>query len=68
MSGTISQVDCTAFPQLILKLEDGGLAMRLHASDLNVVAIKPSTATMPSSKTSCGALQGRRARFSYQLD
>jgi tetratricopeptide (TPR) repeat protein len=68
MSGTISQVDCAAFPQLILKLEAGGLAMRLHASDLNVVAIKPSTATMPSSKTSCGALQGRRARFSYQLD
>jgi hypothetical protein len=68
MSGTISQVDCTAFPQLILKLEAGGLAMRLHASDFKAVAIKPSTVAVPSSKTSCGALQGRRARLSYQLD
>jgi tetratricopeptide (TPR) repeat protein len=68
MIGTISQVDCMAFPQLILKLDAGGIAMRLHASDFKTVAIKPSTATVSLSNASCGALQGRRARVSYQLD
>ena len=68
MVGTVSQVDCTAFPRLILKLEAGAIAMRLHASDFKMVTIKPSSATAPSSKASCGALQGRRTRVSYQLD
>jgi len=68
MVGTVSHVDCAEFPQLILKLEAGGIAMRLHAGDFKTVAIKPSTANVPSSKASCGGLQGRRARVSYQLD
>jgi tetratricopeptide (TPR) repeat protein len=68
MVGTISQVECTAFPQLLLKLEAGTIAMRLHAADFKMVAFKPSAATVPSSKVACGSLQGRRARVSYQLD
>lgn len=68
MVGTVSQVNCTVFPQLIFKLEAGAIAMRLHASDFKMVTIKPSSANVPPSKASCGALQGRRARVSYQLD
>jgi hypothetical protein len=66
MTGTISDVNCTAAPELKITLKAQTIVMKLHADDMSHLSVKP--ATISSGKSgSCASLRGRNARISYML-
>jgi len=70
MIGAITDVNCTASPQVTITLKAQTLTMHLHADDLTKVAFQSAGAAGASAtgkNATCGALRGRSARVSYTL-
>jgi len=65
MVGTISDVNCSNAPQVLITLKSWTIVMKLHAEDLAKIFTK-SAASAPAAKgPSCSSLRGRTARVSY---
>lgn len=67
MVGTIAAVNCGNAPQLQLTLQNGGIVMHLHATDLARIEIKAGAGNTVSAKSPCPQFNGKKARISYQL-
>ena len=67
MVGIITNVNCTAAPQIQITLKSQTIAMKLHADNLEKVSIKSAGSGAPVKGATCSSLRGRSARISYQL-
>jgi hypothetical protein len=67
MVGTITDVNCTAAPQIRITLKAQTIVMHLHSGDFSQVEFKPAGANSAAKKPACAALRARNARVSYQL-
>ena len=67
MVGTITDVNCTAAPQIQITLKAQTIVMHLRSGDFSQVAIESAGANSAAKKPGCAALRGRNARVSYQL-
>jgi len=67
MVGTITDVNCTAAPQIQMTLKAQTIVMHLRSGDFSQVAIESAGANSAAKKPGCAALRGRNARVSYQL-
>jgi tetratricopeptide (TPR) repeat protein len=67
MVGTITDVNCTAAPQIRMTLKAQSIVMHLHSGDFSQVAVKSASANSAAKNFACASLRGRNARVSYQL-
>ncbi len=67
MVGTITDINCTAAPEIQITLKAQTIVMHLHSGDFSQVAFKSAGATPAVKRPGCAALRGRSARVSYQL-
>ncbi len=67
MMGTITDVNCSAAPQIQLSLKSLTLLMKLHTSDFAKLSIKSADSDSPTKTPACPSLRGRSARISYTL-
>ncbi len=67
MVGTITDVNCTAAPQIQITLKAQTIVMHLHSGDFSQVAVKSAGANAVAKRPACAALRGRSAHVSYQL-
>src|SRR6266853_177795 len=67
MVGTITDVNCTAAPQIQITLKARTIVMHLHSGDFSQVAVKSAGANAVAKRPTCAALRGRSAHVSYQL-
>ena len=67
MVGTITDVNCASAPQIQVTLKSQTITMKLHADNLEKIAIKAAGSTAPAKGTTCPGFRGRTARISYLL-
>ena len=67
MVGAITDVNCTAAPQIRFTLKAQTIVMHLHSGDFSQVTIKSVGVNSGAKSAGCAALRGRNARVSYQL-
>lgn len=67
MIGAVAAADCANAPQMQITLQAGKIVMRLHAADVDKIEFKSGPGGSSPGKTTCGQLQGQKARISYQL-
>jgi Flp pilus assembly protein TadD len=67
MMGTITDVNCSNAPQILLTMKSLTIVMKLHAVELAKLSFKSAGSDAPVKETSCSSLRGRSARVSYVL-
>jgi tetratricopeptide (TPR) repeat protein len=67
MIGTVTDVICSAAPQVQLSLKSIALLMKLHTTDLSKLPIKSADSASPMKSPACSSLRGRSVRISYTL-
>lgn len=67
MMGTITDVNCSNAPQILLTMKSLTIVMKLHAVELAKLSFKSAGSDAPVKETSCSSLRGRSARVSYTL-
>ncbi len=67
MMGTITDVNCTNTPQILLTMKSLTIVMKLHAAELAKLSFKSTGSDAAVKETSCSSLRGRSVRVSYTL-
>jgi tetratricopeptide (TPR) repeat protein len=67
MVGKITDVNCAGAPQVQLTLSSISIALKLHADDLEKIAVKTEGSATAAKGAACTTLRGRSARISYHL-
>jgi tetratricopeptide (TPR) repeat protein len=67
MMGTITDVNCSNAPQILLTMKSLTIVMKLHAAELARLSFKSGGSDSAVKETSCSSLRGRSARVSYVL-
>ena len=67
MVGTITDVVCTAPPQIQITLKSQMIVMKLHADNFSQVTVKSAGSTAPIKNTACASMRRRSAKVSYLL-
>jgi tetratricopeptide (TPR) repeat protein len=67
MMGTITDVNCTNAPQILLTMKSLTIVMKLHAAELAKLSVKSAGSDAALKEASCSSLRGRSARVSYTL-
>ena len=67
MMGTITDVNCSNAPQILLTMKSLTIVMKLHATELAKLSFKSTGSDAAMKETSCSSLRGRSARVSYTL-
>jgi tetratricopeptide (TPR) repeat protein len=67
MMGTITDVNCSNAPQILLTMKSLTIVMKLHATELAKLSFKSAGSDAAVKEASCSSLRGRSARVSYTL-
>jgi tetratricopeptide (TPR) repeat protein len=67
MIGTITDVNCSNAPQILLTMKSLTIVMKLHAAELAKLSFKSTGSDAAVKESSCSSLRGRSVRVSYVL-